>query len=308
MIETRALRREFGPLVAVDDVTVAFPKGAVVALVGPNGAGKSTWMRMVAGLLEPTRGAASVGGVDVVSSPRQAQRQLGFLPDVFGLYDTLKVGELLEYFARAYGLSPASVRARIGLVLAKVNLGDKRGAFVGHLSRGMRQRLGVAKSLLHDPAVLLLDEPASGLDPEARHDFQQLMKEVAREGKTLVISSHILTELEEYSTHVAMMSHGAMVAAGPIAEVRQRLAGLRRVRVAVAGDPRLLRARLEGADAVSRLEDETDGVTFVFGGDERALADLVRDLLQAGLVITAFGPADGSIQDAYLSAMRGHGE
>jgi ABC-2 type transport system ATP-binding protein len=315
VIESRGLRREYGGLVAVDDVTVSFPKGAVVALVGPNGAGKSTWMRMVAGLLEPTRGTALVGGVDVVREPQRAHRLLAFLPDFFGLYDDLKVREMLEHAGRAYGLTERARRERSAYVLDRVKLLDKQDDFVAHLSRGMRQRLAVAKSLLHDPPVVLLDEPASGLDPEARHDFQELMREIARDGKTLVISSHILTELEEYCTHVAMMHKGKVVAAGAIAAVRRDLTAVRKVRVEIAdglAKAREVFAKAETAKGVEIVAAETGAAAgsavFALDGGDRDLAELMKTLLVSGVVVTAFGPADGSIQDAYLSLMRGRGE
>ena len=223
IVRTAALRREYGELVAVRDVNFSVPAGAVLALVGPNGAGKSTLLKMLAAVLEPTRGTAVVNGVDINEDPRGVHASVGFLPDFFGLYEDLTVGEYLGYFARAYRVPGGRRENLITRTLADVDLSGKAGAQVQALSRGMRQRLAIGRTLLHEPPLLLLDEPASGLDPESRHDLQKLFTRLSKAGKTLIVSSHILTELEDYCTHVAILREGVMVACGSLAEVRDSI-------------------------------------------------------------------------------------
>jgi len=302
MVRTSALRREYGELVAVKDMDLSVPKGAVMALVGPNGAGKSTLLKMLSAVLEPTRGTAVVNGVDINVNPRGVHASVGFLPDFFGLYEELTVGEYLEYFARAYGVPRGRRENVISRTLADVDLAGKAGARVQALSRGMRQRLAIGRTLLHEPPLLLLDEPASGLDPESRHDLQKLFTRMAQAGKTLIVSSHILTELEDYCTHVAILREGTLVACGSLAEVRSTIVKKRRVRVRAAGGTAaalalLLAAGQEGAYA------EAGSVFFDFSGDDEKLSNILKRLLDGGVKVLHFGEEGGGIQDTYLASL-----
>jgi len=281
---------------------LSVPKGAVMALVGPNGAGKSTLLKMLSAVLEPTRGTAVVNGVDINVNPRGVHASVGFLPDFFGLYEELTVGEYLEYFARAYGVPRGRRENVISRTLADVDLAGKAGARVQALSRGMRQRLAIGRTLLHEPPLLLLDEPASGLDPESRHDLQKLFTRMAQAGKTLIVSSHILTELEDYCTHVAILREGTLVACGSLAEVRSTIVKKRRVRVRAAGGTAaalalLLAAGQEGAYA------EAGSVFFDFSGDDEKLSNILKRLLDGGVKVLHFGEEGGGIQDTYLASL-----
>lgn len=301
IVSASALRREYGEVVAVRDVDLSVPRGAVMALVGPNGAGKSTLLKMLSAVLEPTRGTALVNGVDINEDPRGVHASVGFLPDFFGLYEELTAGEYLEYFARAYGVPAGGRGAVVARTLADVDLAGKAGARVQALSRGMRQRLAIGRTLLHEPPLLLLDEPASGLDPESRHDLQKLFTRLARAGKTLIVSSHILTELEDYCTHVAILREGALVACGSLAEVRASIGRKRRVRVRAAGAQ-------EGALELLRaagLESAAEGgsVFFEFSGGEDELAGILKRLLDGGVKVLHFGEEGGGIQDTYLASL-----
>jgi len=297
-----ALRREYGAVTAVRDISFAGPRGAVMALVGPNGAGKSTLLKMLAAVLEPTSGTARVNNVDINEDPRGVHSAVGFLPDFFGLYEELTVAEYLEYFARAYRV-PAVRRAEvISRTLADVDLAGKAGARVQALSRGMRQRLAIGRTLLHEPPLLLLDEPASGLDPESRHELQKLFTRLAAAGKTLVVSSHILSELEDYCTHVAILREGALVACGSLAEVSAAIVKRRRVRVKAAGGLEALQAALRAA-GLQVASTEAGSAFFDFSGGDEELAHTLKNLLAAGLKVTHFGEEGGGIQDTYLASL-----
>ncbi|HBA61847.1 MAG TPA: ABC transporter ATP-binding protein [Elusimicrobia bacterium] len=301
IVRTSALRREYGEVVAVNDVNFSVPKGAVMALVGPNGAGKSTLLKMLSALLEPTRGSAVVNGVDINENPRGVHASVGFLPDFFGLYEEIAVKEYLEYFARAYGVPEDRREKLIADTLADVDLTGKAAGKVGALSRGMRQRLAIARTLLHEPPLLLLDEPASGLDPEARHGLQKLFTRLAQSGKTLVVSSHILTELEDYCTHVAILRQGNLVACGSLAEVSASIVKTRRIRLRPAGGLEAARTALAAAGITPSLE--ANSLFFTFPGGDEELAALLKRLVDAGVKVISFGEEGGGIQDTYLASL-----
>lgn len=307
IIRTARLRREFGSTVAVSDVELSIERGAVLALVGPNGAGKTTLLKMICGLLPPTTGSAYVNGLDVFADPRRAQQELGFLPDFFGLYDGLKVWEYLDYFARAYRLGPEERDKRVDEVLLQVQLSDKEDADIQTLSRGMRQRLGIARTLIHQPPILLLDEPASGLDPEARHDLQSLFTALSKQGKTLVVSSHILAELEDYCTHVAILRGGRLVASGRIDDVRKGIGVQRTIRISVLDGWDKAEAILRQDPAVTAVTSEGGAHQIQYGGDEAGLAKLLAALIQAGVPVTGFGEDRRTIEETYLALTRKSG-
>jgi ABC-2 type transport system ATP-binding protein len=303
VIEAEGLRREFGDTVAVSDVTFTVEDGAVFALVGPNGAGKTTLLKMLAALLEPTAGTARVCGHDIQDAPREVHACLGFLTDFGGLYENLAVREYLRYFHMAYRLPAGTRSQRIDEVLSLVGLTTQADSAIDTLSRGMRQKLSLARTLLHDPRLLLLDEPASGLDPGARHDMQGLLRTLARRGKTIIVSSHILAELEDYCSHVAILDHGSLIFAGSLEEARRSLGKGRRVRLrALSGMDEaigILGVR-KGVEDVQRSGDEA---SFEFQGDDAAAAELLRALVERGVGVVAFAEAAGTIQDSYLSVM-----
>ena len=229
-----SLHKRFGKFVAVDDLSLEVPAGAIYGLIGPNGAGKTTTFAVIASVLAPSSGSLSVLGHDPVASPKEVRRVLGYMPDSLGVYADLDVDEYLRFFAAAYKIP---VRSRSGLLdglLELVALEGKRTARVDSLSRGMKQRLSLARALVHDPEVLILDEPASGLDPRARSELRALLVQLSEMGKTIVISSHILSEIEEVCSHIAIMQSGRVVAAGDAEEVSSLLTGGRRLRARFA--------------------------------------------------------------------------
>lgn len=263
-------------------------------------------MKMIAGLLEPSDGTALIAGVNVRERPREVRRLLGFLPDFFGIYDDLTVQQYLEFFARACYFSEFKRRKIIPEVIQAVGLEDKTNELITNLSRGMTQRVAIARTLINEPKLLLLDEPAAGLDPEARHQLQILFQKLAARGHTLIVSSHILTELEEYSSHVAMMQGGQIVKFGRIHNIHDQGETSRRIRVKTLGDFIELSKALQ-ALGFHELAGYTElkEVIFQFKGTDEELSKLLRQLIESQIPILSFGSADGNIQDAYLHFMKG---
>src|ERR1700682_6321367 len=229
MIEVSHFTKRYGEFVAVDDLNLSIGKGEVFGFIGPNGAGKSTTIRFLATLLRPTSGEGRVAGHSVVAEPMAVRRVIGFMPDDFGVYDRMKVWEVLDFFSVPYEIPLAYRKKIIGEVLELLDLTHKRDDYVNGLSKGMKQRLCLAKTLIHDPPVLILDEPSSGLDPRARLEVKALLKELRRMGKTILISSHILSELADCCTSIGIIERGQLLMQGPIADVYRRIQGNRRI-------------------------------------------------------------------------------
>lgn len=304
IVRTEGLVKRYDGTLAVAGADISVEAGEIFGLVGPNGAGKTTMLRILATLLLPTAGTAEIAGASVTRNPDHVRRVIGFMPDSFGVYDDMKVWEYLDFFARCYGIAPATRRRMIGDLLELVDLGDKRDAYVQTLSRGMQQRLCLAHALVHDPQVLLLDEPASGLDPRARVELRELLRELRAMGKTILISSHILPELEELCTSVAIVDHGQVLAQGRVAEIERRLrfGAVLRVRVLLEGD--------DLADARDRLATDPDVATAVilddgtielgFRGDDAASARLLAASVGAGMPIVTFARAASDLEELFL--------
>ena len=236
IVETRNLTRRYGDTLALDHLNLQIPDGAIFGFIGPNGAGKTTTMRILTTLLLPTGGEAWVGGESVLKRPARVRSLVGFMPDFFGVYDNMKSWEYLDFFGRAYGVSSERRASAIGELLDLVDLGHKRDDFVMNLSRGMKQRLSLARTMMHDPKLLILDEPASGLDPRARIELRELLKELRALGKTIMISSHILTELAEMCTHIAIIERGHLLASGDVETIMRSLQPHRILELRVLAD------------------------------------------------------------------------
>ncbi len=304
IVRTQGLVKRYDRTLAVAGVDLEIEEGEIFGLVGPNGAGKTTTLRILATLLEPTAGEAEVGGWSLARNPNDVRRVLGFMPDVFGVYDDMRVWEYLDFFGRCYGLSAPARKRIIGDLLELVDLADKRDTYVQGLSRGMQQRLCLAHALVHDPKVLLLDEPASGLDPRARVELRELLRELRSLGKTILISSHILPELEELCTSVAIVDRGRVLASGRIADIEKRLrvGAVLRARVLAEGEA-LEAARLwfSGQAEVASAAILPDGlVELGFRGDELQTAALLREAISSGLSIASFSRAASDLEELFL--------
>ena len=304
IVAAHGLVKRYDRTVAVAGLDLDVPPGEIFGLVGPNGAGKTTTLRILATLLVPDAGDAEIAGVSVRRNPNDVRRVLGFMPDVFGVYDDMKVWEYLDFFARCYGIAPAQRRRMIGDLLDLVDLSDKRDHYVQSLSRGMQQRLCLAHTLVHDPAVLLLDEPASGLDPRARIELRELLRELRSLGKTILISSHILPELEELCTAVAIVDRGQVLAQGRVADIEQRLRAGSVLRVRLLADGEALEAATAWFGAQPEvassqlLEDGT--IELGFRGDDAATAGLLGAAVRHGLSVVSFARAASDLEELFL--------
>ena len=304
IVRTEGLVKRYDRTLAVAGIDLAIEQGEIFGLVGPNGAGKTTTLRMLATLLRPSAGEAEIDGWSVTRNPDQVRRVLGFMPDVFGVYDDMKVWEYLDFFARCYGLPAAGRRRMIGDLLELVDLGGRRDDYVQTLSRGMEQRLCLAHALVHDPKVLLLDEPASGLDPRARVELRELLRELRALGKTILISSHILPELEELCTSVAIVDQGKVLAQGRVADIERRLrfGAVLRVRLLAEGEAlETARDRFAGDPDVASATILDDGtIELGFRGDDAASARLLAESVSAGLPIVSFARAASDLEELFL--------
>lgn len=303
MIDVTDLRVDYDDLCAVRDLNMNIGAGEVCGLIGPNGAGKTSTMRAMVGLLEPTYGTIRIGGIDALEEPDRVRRLIGFMPDFAPVYEDLKCWEYLEVFAAAYKI-PKNLRS--GLIdreLARVNLTEKRDVPAGTLSRGMRQRLTLAKTLLPDPSVLFLDEPASGLDPNARIELKQIIRSLSAEGKTVLVSSHILSEMSEFCTCVAIMERGRVVVQGSIAEVEAKFTSGLELKIRVLDRPQEALAWLSGHHQVTSAMTEKDASDFLVTlvtSDESTVADLLSGMIQAGFRVSSFSQRRERLEDIFL--------
>ena len=303
----RNITKRYGSLVAVNQLSLEIGPGEVFGFIGPNGAGKSTTMKILACLLRPDSGVALVGGHNVLTHGDSIRRILGYMPDFLGVYDDLTVDEYLQFFASAFSIERRKRRSIIDSVLELTDLTHKKNTMVNGLSRGMQQRLGVARVLIHEPKVLLLDEPASGLDPRARIEMRSLLTELARMGKVLMVSSHILTELAEMCTSIGIIERGEMIFAGTLAEAlkRTRSSEIIRVRLENADASESVAERLRGLEQVDSVELR-DGSMLVeltdIGGGHHFL---IEQVISAGGRIAAFEPREVKLEDAFLKLTKG---
>ena len=305
MIELRRLHRHFGPTRAVDNVSFAVGRGQVFGFIGPNGAGKTTSMRILATLDLPTDGDALVDGFSVIDDPDRVRRRLGFMPDYFGTYANMNVREYLDFFARAYGLRGAERLRTLSYVMSFTQLDGLAAKPIGGLSKGMKQRLCLGRTMIHDPAVLILDEPAAGLDPRARIELREMIRRLAADGKTVLISSHILTELAEMCDLVGIIEQGKMLAVGTVADIQKGLTRHSQMQVRVLGGAAGLGAWLSARGDVRDVMIDGETAEFIHDGDEQTDADLLREMIVASFRIAAFGSRTKSLEDVFMQVTAG---
>ena len=305
ILEINNIRKEFGSLVAVNDINLSVEPGQVVGLIGPNGAGKTTLLRMLATILPPTDGNARLLGYDLKKDYLSIRSRIGYLPDFFNLYNDLTLQECLEFFAQAYKVPSDQIAGQVASVLRYVDLEDKRDDFIRHLSRGMVQRLGVGVLLVHNPDLFLLDEPASGLDPKARIQLRQILKRLSAEGRTVIISSHILTELSGFCTHIAIINKGKMVLQGSVDEIQQKMSDSRKVTVSVLDNCDKAVALIEKFDntRITDVQNNTITAEICAGLDE--LAQLNTHLVQQGLRVVSFTEEMIGLEDIFMKISDG---
>jgi ABC-2 type transport system ATP-binding protein len=300
ILEVDNLRKEFGTLVAVNNISLSVEKGQVWGLIGPNGAGKTTLLRMLATVLRPTSGSVRLLGFDLAKEYLKIRRYLGYLPDFFNLYNDLTLRECLEFFAKAYKVENKLIPQRVDEVLDYVELQSKRDDFIRHLSRGMVQRMGVGVLLVHDPDVFLLDEPASGLDPKARIQLRAVLKKLSGEGKTIIISSHILTELSGFCSHIALMNEGDVVLHGAVDEIQRKIFDSRKIRISVLDDCDKAVQLIEKFSK-TKIETVRDNEIIVeISAGESELADLNSHLVSKGIKVFSFGEEKTDLEDLFM--------
>jgi ABC-2 type transport system ATP-binding protein len=307
MIAIKGLTKQYKSITAVKDLTMTISRGDIFGYIGPNGAGKTTTIKILATLVKPTSGYAEICGFNILTQPDDVKRVIGYMPDFFGVYDDMKVWEYLDFFGAAYKIEKTKRRKIIDDVLELTDLTEKKNEFVESLSRGMKQRLCLAKTLVHDPQVLLLDEPASGLDPRARIEMRELLKELRKLGKTVLISSHILTELADFCNTIGIIEKGELLAAGEVGAIMDQIKGARHVEITVkdaaqapmahdllAGQANVLGVEIDGASVLVEVPVTCDDVSFIN-----------EVLLTNGIKITAFRESEVDLEDIFMKITKG---
>jgi len=300
IIQITNLRKEFSSLVAVNDIDYSIESGQVVGLIGPNGAGKTTLLRMLATVLPPTDGTVEICGFNLQKQPLQIRRKIGYLPDFFNLYNDLTLTECLDFFARAYSIPTDQIPAKINQTLEYVNLIQKKDSFVRHLSRGMIQRMGLAVLLIHEPEIFLLDEPASGLDPMARIQLRDILRRLSSEGKTIIISSHILSELSGFCSHIAIMNQGKLVLQGDIDQIEKEITGIGKITITVLENPGHAKTLIEQFPDVT-LEQALDSTfSLRVNNGPQAVADLNTHLVNNGIRVVHICEQKTTLEDLFM--------
>jgi ABC-2 type transport system ATP-binding protein len=305
VVNIERLNVSYGRQVAVRDLSLTIPRGEVFGFIGPNGAGKTTTIKVLATLLRPTTGTVRVLGTDVTQSPQTVRRSIGYVPDSFGIYEDLSVAEYLHFFAAAYRIDRNKRAGTVKDVLALTDLSNKAASQVDALSRGMKQRLGIARILLHDPQLLLLDEPASGLDPRARIELRELLKELQRMGKTILVSSHILHELSQLCTRIGIIEAGQLVAEGSLADIYRKLDLKRTVHVQISNLTPALMESIQAVRGVASVEELADRVAIRVHEDELSMEDLLDALRGLGARIRMFQPEAMDMETAFMKLTEG---
>lgn len=313
MLKIENLSKCYGKFQALDQLNLHIEKGEIFGFVGPNGAGKTTTMRIVCGLLKASSGSVYVDGIDALKRPDDIKRKVGYVPDFFGVYDNLKVMEYMEFYGLMYGMEKKEIDEVSEGLLELVNLSDKKEEFVDTLSRGMKQRLCVARALIHNPDLLVLDEPNSGLDPRARFEMKEVLKNLGSMGKTIIISSHILPELSEMCTSIGIMEHGKLITAGKVEEIMQKTKGTQpiRIRAFVPGcedteqEHEYIAKALKESTLVSKVNFTEEEVLVSFEGSEEEAAHLLKSLFERNIFVSNFYREKEDLESLFLEITGG---
>lgn len=305
MISIRHLRKEYDGAVALENLHLEVPKGEIFGLIGPNGAGKTTLLRILATLMEPTYGFITIGGIDILEEPLRVHHLLGYMSDVFAVYENMLVWEYLDHFARCYGIDTRKRERIVDEVLELVSLTVRKDSEIKSLSRGMRQRLCLAKTLIHEPQVLLLDEPASGMDPAGRIEFREMLKSLHAMGRTVLISSHILTEMADFCTSIGILEQGKLLASGRVDDILKHLQPGLRLEIEVTDGREKLLELLGHREAISNLDGVDSIISCRWNAPRSELVQLHRDLVQNGVGLVALAVKEDDLEDIYMK-ISGH--
>ena len=305
MLYINDLTKNYGSFTAVNHLSLHIPEGDLFGFVGPNGAGKTTTIRIVCGLLKASGGTVRIGGTEAAVGSKTMKRLIGYVPDFFGVYDNLKVREYMDMYGSMYGMSTRDILRLTDDLLELVNLSDKKEFYVDTLSRGMKQRLCVARALLHNPRLLILDEPSSGLDPRARVEMKELLKNLHSMGKTIVISSHILSELSEMCNSIGIMNHGQLITAGRIEDIMQQISGGSRIHIHVASEIEPAVRMLKEQASVTVESVRENELIITFGGTDEEICALIGRLIQNQVILTGFHREEGSLESLFMQLTGG---
>jgi ABC-2 type transport system ATP-binding protein len=311
MIQVQDLKIHYGDFVAVDNLSFSVKPGSVFGLIGPNGAGKTTTIKAIATLIEPTYGEIMLGETSVLHQPEQARRMLGYMPDFPPVYDDLRVEEFCDLFAHAYGQSVIERKEKVQRALAQTELTTKRRELCKSLSRGMKQRALLAKTLVHDPSVMLLDEPGANLDPKARIDMRKLLRKLADQGKTILVSSHVLTELQDLCDEIGIMRDGKMVVSGSIEEITQRKQSYRVLEVELWETSTKFTEFVEQWPTLSELKQTHESkpqFEISHSGDREEIHKILSKIIEHGLKVTSFSTRKSKVEDLFLEIESGSSE
>lgn len=305
MLVINNLVKSYGKFKAVDNLSLEIGKGHIYGFVGANGAGKTTTMRIVAGLLKPTSGSVVVAGMDILKYPASFKNKIGYMPDFFGVYDDLKVTEYMDFYSGVYGIEKSQRPKLADELLELVNLTDKKDFYVDALSRGMKQRLCLARSLIHNPELLILDEPASGLDPKARVEMKEVLKELKDIGKTIIISSHILPELAELCTSIGIIEKGKMVVSGTVEEIMQKTSHKKVLRVKVLGELEGAVKLLKEQPSIGAVNVHNDYLEADFSGTNEVMAEILKVAIKNDIPIVSFTEVDRNLESVFMHLIGG---
>lgn len=306
MLEIKDLVKSYGSFKAVDNLNLHVKKGEIFGFVGPNGAGKTTTMKIVSGLLDCDNGEVFIDGVDAIKNRREVKRKIGYMPDFFGVYDDLKVDEYLEFYASIYGIEGKEKDELINDLLELVNLSHKKDAYVDDLSRGMKQRLCLARCLVHNPSLLILDEPASGMDPKARIEMKNILRTLKEMGKTIIISSHILPELAELCTNLVIIQNGKSVTSGTVEEVMDKAYKTKFIRLKVLKDVESAIKLLKEYVEIGEIKKIGNNVaTASFSGSEEVMCNILEGLIKENIKVVSFNTIDGNLEEVFMKVIGG---
>lgn len=305
MPEIYELCKKYGKFTALDSLSMNISENSIFGFVGPNGAGKTTTMKIMAGLLKADSGSIFVNGEDILKNPKSIREKIGYMPDFFGVYDDLKVTEYMDFYAGMYYIPYADRPELINNLLEIVDLSNKKDSYVDSLSRGMKQRLCLARSLIHDPDLLILDEPASGLDPRARVEMKEILKRLKEMGKTIVISSHILPELAEMCSEVGIIDQGRLVTQGTVTEIMNKIQKKRIVKIKTSAAVEPLIRILKEQASVKEITENADNVEFAFEGKNDDLTSILRNIIMNGIPVYSFSENEGNLEEIFMTVTGG---
>jgi len=299
------LVKKYGRFKAVDELSFQIEEGQIFGFVGANGAGKTTTMKIIAGLMKATSGKVAVDGVDIRANPNAVKSKIGYMPDFFGVYDDLKVSEYMDFYAGVYGIAGNEREGIADQLIELVNLSDKKHAYVDTLSRGMKQRLCLARSLIHNPQFLILDEPASGLDPKARIEIKEILRELRNMGKTILISSHILPELSEICTSIGIIEKGRMVVSGSVDEIMKKASCRRVIRIKVLGDINPAVRFLQEQPSIKNVSAANGHIDSDYDGDDSGMAEILRGMVKNNISVVSFTEVERNLESVFMNLITG---